>query len=1041
MIDLTLSRPQIILREAGAKADVLTKLNTSTATLSRTNSRPNIVARSLPVKEDVNDVFIDTPSTATPTENIADTPAAFDPRSWLSFLMENATPMDLKTETETQRVINGIEQDLRDQDDWQKRMEALISLRGIALGSLRESGQAGAYLRRLQDLLDVQLADPRSTITKECCRALTALSLRLKATCLSIVELCWPKVVKLLVSKTQLTAQAADIFVRVLIFSCEDSKVMSWFADLVRSKNSAHRRLGLEYLLLATARWPADIIDRFFPYMQSSLRLGLTDADSEARKVARLLFRLLQCSKLTSPRMKRMESELDSTAMKYLNSEEQSIVDLDYLIHLRSMSMEVSSKSKDVSMISVVAPLPAAPVMELIDDGMDWLDNALLDDEQDLNKSGNNLRRNTFATPAGAARGKTGGTSKRMSLAGPVRLLSQPSQAMPAAGDAIIDTTSISSANVGLSRPRRMSLAATAPAPMLLQATSQDMALLPATADHSLPPMTVEKENRRGSLMPGTAMMATNNRRESVGALNNGPRRILQPLTQPLISASTHNLPAVEVDNVSVDKSTFVKPQVMLAAVKDTKVIAPQSNIEIFRGFLSTKGGLLKALEMYHKHLQADSTGSIEGSVVDMKFFSDSFESVLDGLVDTNTKLATVAVDILDILLPAQNKYPWIVSSYQCSAMIKFLFCGLVDGKPVIRDHIQRLLTTLRTHFPHAALFAATMTSLKDVPERAMAAAFQFAGAILPTSSEYFQKASQVGDFLMKMLYCLVEMKASPVAQLAGKRLVIKAIESHIPVFVKVIGGLALAQQTAIKSLLNSKLVVELETKLLLQAKKDKIAAVSSQQQQQQQQQTPPSEQRSALATQLLKKVEEVTTRLSPAAKCEDKVQIQPTIDEKTLEQVVLQACRSPSVVSPGFKADSPIPHVPFQAWSEPVFAAPLPSPQPVKTIEWIIDGLQQSCLSSQHQSAIEALATRIKIGDSSLFQDHTATIVLVILEALQCSHTEESKQDTSDQKKNVHESLLKKYRLLLKIFRSSASSSSQQAEDRQPAVTEVLFS
>eukprot|EP00981_Chlorochromonas_danica_P002560 scaffold497_cov170-Ochromonas_danica.AAC.3 len=238
----------------------------------------------------------------------------FELASFLDFIRgeKEALPLKISDERELLAMVDRIIVDLGNVDDWNKRIQALITLQSLAWGSLSEYANASQILRRLQDPISNQLSDLRSAICKETCKTLAILAYVLPQSFVTLIDCWWPKIARVLIIKIQVMSSAADRCVRCIVASCQDSRLMQLLLESCTSKNAHHRKFALEYLALA----------------------ALSDADAQARKMARILFWLLSDFAFSKRFMVRLSEELDSTTQKHLQADEKKSADFDALSRL-----------------------------------------------------------------------------------------------------------------------------------------------------------------------------------------------------------------------------------------------------------------------------------------------------------------------------------------------------------------------------------------------------------------------------------------------------------------------------------------------------------------------------------------------------------------------------------------------------------------------------------------------------------------------------------------------------------------------------------
>jgi hypothetical protein len=110
--------------------------------------------------------------------------------------------------------------------------------------------------------MSVQLADLRSSICKETCKTLAVLAYTIPQQFSMLLELWWPKIMRVVVIKIQVMSAAADRCIRCIVASCQDVKLLQLILESCSNKNAILRKFGVEYLALACALWKVDVLEK-----------------------------------------------------------------------------------------------------------------------------------------------------------------------------------------------------------------------------------------------------------------------------------------------------------------------------------------------------------------------------------------------------------------------------------------------------------------------------------------------------------------------------------------------------------------------------------------------------------------------------------------------------------------------------------------------------------------------------------------------------------------------------------------------------------
>lgn len=1073
----------VILKDFGTRAEVIAKLHAKYQQQKQTSSDIKTITSAAPVpvvssaKVDVVAKKVSPAGTAGDNTNTTDSAPpsflhipveGFDVKALFSFIADlpsvtslqfvNATTympptaLMLRSETELMAMLDRMAVDLMDDEDWQRRSQALITLENLAWGSLWDMVSPATFTRKLQDALDLQMGDLRSLIIKQACKALSIMAYQWKQRTLQnpanypasgltvLIELLWPKITKLLVSKTQIIAHSADALVRMLLLSCEDAKVLPLLHELMRSKSGMLHKCGLEYLLFCVTRWSGDVLERNAALIQSSIKIGLSGATAEARKVARCVYRWYHhmATVRHAPAHfghlhRRLEGELEATVLKQVQMEDKSTLTVEMMQFLRELPVslkyivdtgDASEVTPPAAIVDAIVEDPAhlagaASATFFDDDNFDWMGAATNDEVAPTTTKkaattrmsvlgGGAVRPNFAAVPVSSSANATAmpastasastassgmlmmGGARRMSISGgmPLRL---------GAGGAGLDSTAPGgSSSIMATGARRMSIAPVQR--MALAAMDDEPIEAPLTASALPPAPTVEVSalpvaaapvNRRASLAvappPPPTSSAAPAANGSVG-LREGPKRVLQPLpsasvnsnamatSQPPVAALAVSEENQDPQDYDAKFAAFKAKKSAMATTSHAPVTAAvekkaQTIVEVFKATLAaaTASGSaaalsqhkLKAIESYAQNLKAlVAGGSGDAQTMTMRedVVSLGWSFVLDATADANSKVYTEAVKAVEgffqhpslsakFLVEAAQGVSEMKASPLSTLLVK-MFTSLVDAKPAAREAISRISSEVRAQIPSDLLLKTLSFRLKDLPERALAASFQFAGALLPTATaaealwEPFRQAPFVQDVVYRAMNCLVPgsaseasvgggdsssgeaKKPSPVAMLAGKRFLAKFYEtvatangesaatSVTSTFFKVVASMSIAQQTTLKTLLVSAISAQqFDLRLAQQIKRDKAqlvkktAAVA----------TAPAAPLAAIAAQLTSKATfapapvlpvDTEPRISRANSSNELLQQKVEL----LEAVVQQVCRSPTVLASATnsKASSP---------------------------------------------------------------------------------------------------------------------------------------
>jgi CLIP-associating protein 1/2 len=212
-------------------------------------------------------------------------------------------PERISTEKELTRAMDRIARDLSPEQDWLKRIAAMVRLEAIALGGggdAFEDAFAASLLKMIEPLI-AQVSDRRSAVVKQAAHLLVALA----RSATNAFEPCIEPLIMALLRTTVITiaviADSGNACIRGIITHCQAPKVVQRLADTVSSERSPKMRAYvIEYLTLILESW--ELSKRNLDAIGDAVRVCLSDADAAVRANAKACFEILS---VTSPAISR----------------------------------------------------------------------------------------------------------------------------------------------------------------------------------------------------------------------------------------------------------------------------------------------------------------------------------------------------------------------------------------------------------------------------------------------------------------------------------------------------------------------------------------------------------------------------------------------------------------------------------------------------------------------------------------------------------------------------------------------------------------
>lgn len=212
-------------------------------------------------------------------------------------------PERISTEKELTRAMDRIARDLSPEQDWLKRIAAMVRLEAIALGGGGDAFEDAfaASLVKMIEPLTAQVSDRRSAVVKQAAHLLVALA----RSATNAFEPCIEPLIMALLRTTVITiaviADSGNACIRGIITHCQSPKVVQRLADAVSSERSPKMRACvIEYLTLILKSW--ELSKRNLDAIGDAVRVCLSDADAAVRANAKACFEILS---VTSPAISR----------------------------------------------------------------------------------------------------------------------------------------------------------------------------------------------------------------------------------------------------------------------------------------------------------------------------------------------------------------------------------------------------------------------------------------------------------------------------------------------------------------------------------------------------------------------------------------------------------------------------------------------------------------------------------------------------------------------------------------------------------------
>lgn len=223
-------------------------------------------------------------------------------------------------------------------NDWNKRVKALQALRGL-LKPVDEADYAAfaeqAYAL-LGTALELSVKDLRSQVCREACITVAFYCEKLGTSFWRVAEALLTITMNLTQNSAKIMASSGHICNNYIARNIQHSKVLSIVVHQINHKAKEVRRMAITMVAIIIHIWDNQMVERHAPELMQAVKTALSDADPEARALARQAFEHLQNQypnkadalfQALEPSKQRMLTERSSTASSThsINSERDNL--------------------------------------------------------------------------------------------------------------------------------------------------------------------------------------------------------------------------------------------------------------------------------------------------------------------------------------------------------------------------------------------------------------------------------------------------------------------------------------------------------------------------------------------------------------------------------------------------------------------------------------------------------------------------------------------------------------------------------------------
>ena len=750
-------------------------------------------------------------ATTSTAETLAGNTSPFSPLAFLSLLNDGAPAKEMKvySEKDLQKAFAAITAGLNKVEDWQARIAALLLLQGLTIGD-GPSFEASflAQLKGCHELIMTQIADLRSSVSKEACRTVALLAVKMGNSFAILGEFWLNALMKQVVVKIAVMSSAADRCIRVMVCSSTTGyiKILNQIIEYCSSKSPMTRKCAYEYISLACTMWKMEIIEKSLAPLKAIVKVGIADADPNVRKAARQYFWVLRHRIQLQPLMDSLLNDLDPASQRHIVSELQNpSADLGILIELISKQLpplenylsdpslfSLNSARGTLDSISGDTARASSRAGSASQSASRTLSNtATANSQQQSCKSATmeplladleNTNGVVFRMPSSNG---VSGSSRRasMGISGPTRIAQKPN----------LDVDSV--------------VAITGPSAMKMREKDAIVEESFAKTNDNYETMTSKRVNTTSenavASRPQSAMTqmisfgqpvrvpelpaeaAPSNQALPKKNIHQGAQRVIAK--QPMAKKSEEESKGIsgikkKIVNTSGGDPSEMGLELMKAAVDDVHWENRLAACEAIRNRLQ-KASIME---------EAISSPLIDNFVdLAVAFLNDAHQKVVSEAMDIITFCvehhSTCMTEKLGILLPA-------------------LFHRLADRRSQMRDQANAILNTLRVVVEPNLLVSALSPKIVDIPEKMKTAVIQYLVVLVPHCSSYFSNPQNTWAFLGRLGNVLGNAGSKPSATLvvAAKRLLDLVYNAVPSIVCAQIATLSLQQQSTLKKLLES---------------------------------------------------------------------------------------------------------------------------------------------------------------------------------------------------------------------------------------------
>ncbi|XP_075676762.1 CLIP-associating protein isoform X3 [Dermatophagoides pteronyssinus] len=174
--------------------------------------------------------------------------------------------------------------------EWEKRIECLRKFRSLLIAGAADYEEFYQYLKPLEVPFQTSVKDLRSQVVREACISIAYLSQRIGNKCDRFAEALLPSLIDSIQNSAKIMSSSAVVAIRFVIQHTHTSRLVPIITYNVSSKSKEIRKACCEFLDQLLHTWPPNCLERHVGTLSEAIKKGMSDADPEARALARKAF-------------------------------------------------------------------------------------------------------------------------------------------------------------------------------------------------------------------------------------------------------------------------------------------------------------------------------------------------------------------------------------------------------------------------------------------------------------------------------------------------------------------------------------------------------------------------------------------------------------------------------------------------------------------------------------------------------------------------------------------------------------------------------